>query len=72
MFLIPNAANTAPRWPGCCTAAAPAGIAVTDQHETYAILAVQGTHSDEVLAAIGLPAGTATCPSSRPTSAGCR
>jgi aminomethyltransferase len=56
VFLIPNAANTA-RVVDLLRAAAPAGITVTDEHEEYGVIAVQGTRSDEVLAALGLPVG---------------
>ena len=56
VFLIPNAANTA-RVVELLRAAAPEGVTVTDEHEAYGVLAVQGTRSDEVLAALGLPAG---------------
>ncbi len=58
VFLVPNAANTAEvvrRLAG----AAPVGVTVTDQHEAYAVLAVQGPTSDELLARLGLPAGHA-------------
>jgi aminomethyltransferase len=54
VFLIPNAANTAE----VCrrlAAAGPPGITVTDRHEGYAVLAVQGPRSAEVLDALGLP-----------------
>ncbi|HEX6873258.1 MAG TPA: glycine cleavage system aminomethyltransferase GcvT [Micromonosporaceae bacterium] len=56
VFLIPNAANTAEvvRRLG---AAAPDGVTVTDEHEAYAVLAVQGPRSAEVLAALELPTG---------------
>lgn len=56
IFLIPNAANSASvaRLLG---AAAPADIEVTDRHDDYVVLAVQGTLSDEVLRGAGLPAG---------------
>ena len=54
IFLVPNAANTA-----AVVAAlrdhAPAGLTITDEHRSYAVLAVQGPKSDEVLAALGLP-----------------
>ncbi len=56
VFLIPNAANTAEvcrRLAG----AAPAGINVTNEHEDFAVLAVQGPRSADVLAAVGLPTG---------------
>ena len=56
VFLIPNAANTA-RVVELLQAAAPQGITVTDEHEKYGVIAVQGTKSDEVLAALGLPVG---------------
>jgi len=54
VFLIPNAANTAE----VCrrlAAAAPDGVTVTDQHRDFAIIAVQGPRSDDVLAKVGLP-----------------
>jgi aminomethyltransferase len=54
VFLVPNAANTA-----AVVAAlqdrAPAGVTVTDQHRSYAVLAVQGPKSSDVLGALGLP-----------------
>ena len=56
VFLIPNAANCA-EVARLLAAAAPAGVAVRDQHEAYAVFAVQGPHSDEVLEAVGLPVG---------------
>ncbi len=56
IFLVPNAANTA-AVVAALRAAAPEGISVTDEHRSYAVLAVQGPRSPEVLAALGLPAG---------------
>ena len=56
VFLIPNAANTA-AVVGRLQAAAPEGIEVENLHEGYGVIAVQGTKSDEVLEALGLPAG---------------
>ena len=56
VFLIPNAANTA-EVVRMLAAAAPEGITVEDLHESYGVIAVQGTKSDEVLQALGLPAG---------------
>lgn len=56
VFLIPNAANTA-RVVELLSADAPAGVEVVNQHDKYAVLAVQGPRSDEVLAALGLPTG---------------
>jgi aminomethyltransferase len=54
VFLIPNAANTA-EVVRRLAAAAPAGLAVTDEHRAYAVLAVQGPRSAEILAELGLP-----------------
>jgi aminomethyltransferase len=54
VFLIPNAANTA-EVVRRLAAAAPAGVEVTDRHREFAVLAVQGPRSVEVLAALGLP-----------------
>jgi aminomethyltransferase len=56
VFLIPNAANTA-EVVRRLAAQAPDGVLVTNTHDDYAILAVQGTKSDEVVEAIGLPVG---------------
>ncbi len=56
IFLIPNAANTA-TVAQLLQAAAPAEVVVADRHEDYVVLAVQGTLSDEVLQAAGLPSG---------------
>jgi aminomethyltransferase len=54
VFLVPNAANTA-EVVRRLAAAAPDGVTVTDEHRTYAILAVQGPRSAETLAKLGLP-----------------
>ncbi|MFC0003400.1 glycine cleavage system aminomethyltransferase GcvT [Micromonospora siamensis] len=54
VFLIPNAANTA-EVVRRLRAAAPAGVSVDDEHEAYAVLAVQGPRSAELLGALGLP-----------------
>jgi aminomethyltransferase len=56
VFLIPNAANTA-EVVRRLAAAAPAGVTVTDEHRRYAVLAVQGPTSADVLAKLGLPTG---------------
>jgi aminomethyltransferase len=56
VLLVPNAANCA-EVARLLTAAAPAGISVTDLHERLGVLAVQGPRSDDVLAALGLPTG---------------
>jgi aminomethyltransferase len=54
VFLIPNAANTA-EVVRRLAAAAPAGVTVTGQHHDFAILAVQGPRSADVLNKLGLP-----------------
>lgn len=56
VLLVPNAANTA-EVVRRLASAAPDGVSVTDRHRDYVVLAVQGTRSDEVLQAVGLPAG---------------
>ncbi len=54
IFLVPNAANTA-AVVAALQAAAPQGISITNEHTSYAVLAVQGPRSAEVLGALGLP-----------------
>jgi aminomethyltransferase len=54
VFLVPNAANTAEVVRRLADAA-PAGVTVTNRHHDYAVLAVQGPRSADVLAAVGLP-----------------
>src|SRR6478735_8011088 len=56
VLLIPNAANTA-EVVSRLTAAAPPEVKVRSHHEDYAVLAVQGTRSDEVLDKVGMPTG---------------
>jgi aminomethyltransferase len=56
VFLIPNAANTA-EVVRRLAAAAPEGVTVTNEHQQYAVLAVQGPQSAEVLGKLGLPTG---------------
>jgi aminomethyltransferase len=56
LLLVPNAANTA-EVKRRLLAAAPDGVTITDHHESHVVLAVQGTRSDEVLEAVGLPTG---------------
>jgi glycine cleavage system T protein (aminomethyltransferase) len=56
VFLVPNAANTA-EVVRRLAAAAPPGIEVTGQHQDFAVLAVQGPRSAEVLDRLGLPSG---------------
>ena len=56
VLLIPNAANTA-EVVRRLKADAPEGVKVVDHHDDYAVLAVQGTRSDEVLEKVGLPTG---------------
>ncbi|MBM7367060.1 glycine cleavage system aminomethyltransferase GcvT [Gordonia hydrophobica] len=54
VFLIPNAANT-PAVIAALQAVAPDDITITDLHREYAVFAVQGPKSTEVLTALGLP-----------------
>ncbi len=54
LLLIPNAANTA-EVARLLAAEAPAAIEVTDVHRDYAVIAVQGPDSDDVLATMALP-----------------
>jgi len=56
VLLVPNAANSS-EVARRLTADAPDGVKVLDHHRQYAVLAVQGTKSDEVLDAIGFPSG---------------
>jgi len=56
VLLVPNAANSA-EVARRLQADAPEGMKVLDHHTQYAVLAVQGTKSDEVLRAIGFPTG---------------
>jgi aminomethyltransferase len=56
VFLIPNAANTA-EVVRRLQAAAPASVSVVNEHEHYAVLAVQGPESARVLDGLGLPTG---------------
>ncbi len=53
VFLIPNAANSA-TVVSLLEAAAPAGIDIINQHQDFAVIAVQGAKSDELLTALGL------------------
>ncbi|MFP5415344.1 MAG: glycine cleavage system aminomethyltransferase GcvT [Actinomycetes bacterium] len=55
VFLIPNAANTA-EVVRLLAAQAPEGITVANEHDDYAVLAVQGPNADEVLEALGVAA----------------
>jgi aminomethyltransferase len=54
VFLIPNAANTA-EVVRRLAASAPAGVAVTDRHREFGVLAVQGPRSEDLLVKLGLP-----------------
>lgn len=56
VFLIPNAANTA-AVVEILRFHAPGEIEIVNQHDEYAVLAVQGPKSDETLTAMGLPTG---------------
>ncbi|HZQ31267.1 MAG TPA: glycine cleavage system aminomethyltransferase GcvT [Mycobacterium sp.] len=54
LFLVPNAANTA-AVVDALKAAAPQGITVSNEHRSFAVLAVQGPRSADTLARLGLP-----------------
>jgi len=53
VLLVPNAANSA-EVARRLREEAPDGVVVADHHDEYAIIAVQGTRSDELLTAVGL------------------
>ncbi len=55
LFLIPNAANTT-EVVRRLAASAPSGVTVTNQHHDFAVLAVQGPGSADLLGRLGLPA----------------
>src|SRR5919107_1392485 len=55
VFLVPNAANTA-EVVRRLAAAAPPEVTVEDAHRRYAIFAVQGPASTDVIRGLGLPA----------------
>ena len=57
MLLVPNAANTAEVVRRLARAGARRRRRSPTSTTTYAVLAVQGTRSDEVLAKVGLPVG---------------
>jgi aminomethyltransferase len=54
IFLVPNAANTA-AVVEALQGAAPAELTISNEHRSYAVLAVQGPRSTEVLRELGLP-----------------
>jgi aminomethyltransferase len=56
IFLVPNAANTA-AVVAALQKAAPPGLSISDEHRSYAVLAVQGPRSTDVLTELGLPTG---------------
>src|SRR5471030_401824 len=56
VFLVPNAANTA-EVVRRLAATAPDGVAMRNLHLDFAMLAVQGPGSADLLVALGLPAG---------------
>ena len=64
VLLVPNAANAA-EVAALLAGAAPASVVVRDRHEDFAVFAVQGPLSDEVLERSACPAVTTTCTSSR-------
>jgi aminomethyltransferase len=56
VLLVPNAANTA-EVVRRMREQAPSGVEVTDQHQAYGVLAVQGDRAEAVLTELGLPVG---------------
>lgn len=54
LLLVPNAANSA-EVVRRLAAAAPDGVDVENAHREYAVFAIQGPASDEIVAAMGLP-----------------
>ncbi|HTZ14468.1 MAG TPA: glycine cleavage system aminomethyltransferase GcvT [Mycobacterium sp.] len=54
IFLVPNAANTA-AVVAALQKAAPDGLTITDEHRSYAVLAVQGPRATDVVSELGLP-----------------
>ncbi len=56
LLLVPNAANTA-EVVRRISAGKPDTVTITDHHTTHAVLAVQGTKSDDVLSKLGFPVG---------------
>src|SRR4051812_21341775 len=54
IFLVPNAANT-PAVVAALAERAPAGLTITDEHRSDAVLAVQGPKSTDVVGGLGLP-----------------
>jgi aminomethyltransferase len=56
IFLVPNAANT-DAVVNALKSAAPQQLTITNEHRTYAVLAVQGPKSASVLERLGLPTG---------------
>jgi aminomethyltransferase len=54
IFLVPNAANT-PAVVAALQERAPDPLTITDEHRSYAVLAVQGPKSTEVVGGLGLP-----------------
>ncbi|GAB3698194.1 glycine cleavage system aminomethyltransferase GcvT [Mariniluteicoccus flavus] len=56
VFLIPNAANTT-TVVETLRRGLPDGLELTNEHDDFAVIAVQGPKSDEVLEAMGLPTG---------------
>ncbi|MCX6399372.1 MAG: glycine cleavage system aminomethyltransferase GcvT [Propionibacteriales bacterium] len=56
VLVVPNASNNEEVRRRLADAA-PEGVKVIDHHSDYVVLAIQGTRSDEVVAAVGLPVG---------------
>ncbi|MBY0441334.1 MAG: glycine cleavage system aminomethyltransferase GcvT [Mycobacteriaceae bacterium] len=56
IFLVPNAANTT-AVVAALQEVAPAGLTITNKHQSHAVLAVQGPRAADVLDALSLPSG---------------
>jgi aminomethyltransferase len=54
IFLVPNASNTA-AVVAELQRHAPEGLVITDEHRSYAVLAVQGPRAAEIVGGLGLP-----------------
>ena len=54
VFLVPNAANTS-EVVRRLHEAAPVGVSVDNEHDRYAVIAVQGPRADDLLAALEIP-----------------
>lgn len=56
IFLVPNAANCSKVF-DVLTKSAPSGIKITNQHQEYAVIAVQGPRSKDLIESLGVTLG---------------